>query len=652
MFLEEAIQIGDHLLGKAKEDVNGMFWTTVSIDLSNKKFQSFTIYNGTCGFVLLFLELYQVTKQNKYRIAVEKSLSWSVHEVRNDLGTNYAFYTGKMSVVFTLIKAYEIFSEEKYLNDALSISRGARSFVDFGISDLLNGTSGTLLVLVHLYAATQDHGVLEDIKLFTKNLLSRANLSRKGIYWDRMNIDIAGLCGLSHGASGIAFAFLELGAYFKNEAILSIARLAMEYEDQFFESKQNNWSDLRTLIHIEEFYDEYRNAYIQGLNEKFEETKFVVGWCHGAPGIGLVRLRAYQLLKDESYLGQVLKVINSVHDSLFNRTLCNNFSLCHGVMGNSELLLSFAEITRSPEFKDAVHFAAADVIEDKSRRGYYLSGMSNWQEDDSLFLGNAGIAYSFLRILKLKFEFSVLLPVVTKFHETDPLPIELSNSFIKEQLIRLRFPRSLEIILKLFPGEANIFFSQQIDSDFLEDWKFFGKRLARDNFKLTPFLSDILDFEIYVFTLDLSTRSNAYLYFKNEFIRKQLNELLQMNEERFLAEHVEKCTDIDIKELKWNLKPLLDKNYSRHHSLEGESTMVLIPRFWGVEEQLIESDLLLEILRVFSNSKKVSQGILEILTSFEDIDSEKQLQEAERIICAQVKEALVKGLLVSSPLRK
>ncbi|WP_026969455.1 lanthionine synthetase LanC family protein [Algoriphagus terrigena] len=650
MFLDEAIQLGDRLLGKAKEDENGMFWMTVSSDLSNKEFQSFTIYNGACGFALLFLELYRVTKREKYRIAVEKALSWSIHEVRKDSGNNFAFYTGKMSVVFTLIKANEMLSKKEYLDEALSISRGARSFVDFGISDLLNGTSGTLLVLIHLYAATQDLSVLSDIEVFAKTLLRRANLSRQGIYWDRMNINIAGLCGLSHGASGVALAFLELGAYFGNDAIISVARLAMEYEEQFYELERKNWSDLRTLIHIDEFYNEYRNAYDKGLHIKFEETKFVLGWCHGAPGIGLVRLRAYQLLKDERYLEQVIKVIDTVQDSLFDRSLCNNFSLCHGVMGNAQLLLAVAAIKEEPEYRDAVLRASAHVIEEKVRRGYYLSGMSNWQEDDSLLLGNAGIAYSFLLISEPKYENSILLPEVARYAKTDSQCIDLPNWYVKEQIIRLRFPRSLNIISKVFPDKAKNYFSQKVDLGLAEDWKHWAHSLAQDNSQVAPFLTDVIDFETFVFNLDLSTKSNAYLYFKSEIVRNEASELLQMKEEEFLGRHVEKCTDIVIRELKWNLKPLLDQNYSSHHSLEGECTVVLIPRFWGVEEQLIESDLLLEVLRVFSTPKKISQGILEIVTSFEDIDSQIQMYEVEHIICAQVKEALVKGLLAPSPL--
>lgn len=652
MFLDEAILMGDHLLRKAKEDENGMYWVTVSSDLSNKEFQSYTIYNGACGFALLFLELYRVTKQEKYRNAVEKVLSWSINEVKKDSGNNFAFYTGKMSVVFTLIKANEILSKKEYLEEALLISRGVRNFASFGISDLLNGISGTLLVLIHLFSTTQDQDVLSNIEFFAKTLVRRANLGRKGIYWDRMNNNIAGLCGLSHGASGVGFVFLELGAYFKNDAAISIGLLALEYEEQYFDVDRRNWLDLRTLIHIDEFYDEYRNAYENGDNKKFEKTKSVVGWCHGAPGIGLVRLRAYQLLRDDRYLKQVKNVIDTVQNSLFDRSLCNNFSLCHGVMGNTELLLAYADITKEQEYIDVVHRAASQAIQEKARRGFYLSGMSNWQEDESLLLGNAGIVYAFLRISEAKFEYSILLPAIAQNTKSNSFCIDFSNDYVKGQIIQLRYSRSLNIISKMFPEIINNYLSKKIELGFVEDWKQWAQKIAQENSQIVPFLTEIIEYENFIFNLDLSTKSNAFLFFKNEILFLEVRELLQLKEVEFLSRHVEKCPDIIIKELKWELNLMQKQNYSGHDSLHGKSTVLLVPRFWGVEEQLIESDLLIEILRVFSNSKSISQGLFEIVNTSVEIDSQIQIQTAKRIIIAQLKEALIKGFLISSPPKK
>lgn len=87
------------------------------------------------------------------------------------------------------------------------------------------------------------------------------------------------LCGLSHGASGLGWALLELGAVTGDDRFSNAACEALRYERSWFDDRAGIWPDLREMA----------------PGEQLAGAPF---WCHGAGGIGLVRLRAYQLAGD------------------------------------------------------------------------------------------------------------------------------------------------------------------------------------------------------------------------------------------------------------------------------------------------------------------------------------------------------------------
>jgi hypothetical protein len=66
---------------------------------------------------------------------------------------------------------------------------------------------------------------------------------------------------------------------------------------------------------------------------------YAVGWCHGAPGIGLSRLRAFELTGDEQYQREARLALRATSRALRDSTL-TGFSLCHGILGTRNYYLS------------------------------------------------------------------------------------------------------------------------------------------------------------------------------------------------------------------------------------------------------------------------------------------------------------------------
>jgi lantibiotic modifying enzyme len=194
------------------------------------------------------------------------------------------------------------------------------------------------------------------------------------------------LTGFAHGMSGIAAALLEFYHITQNEDSLNLALSAMNYENSCFNTDVNNWPDFRQ-------FDTSRK----------QKNNCSMAWCHGAPGIGLQRLRAWEITGDEKWLNDATKAAYSTLKSSmeFFQTQRGNFSLNHGIFGNNELLLEYDIKTNSNLFKQYVYQMAKNAIENIEMKGRtWPCGLHNSDESTGFMLGIAGVAYHFMRLYK------------------------------------------------------------------------------------------------------------------------------------------------------------------------------------------------------------------------------------------------------------
>jgi lantibiotic modifying enzyme len=428
--LAEAIRIGDDLLSLAEHDENGLSWKTMSIDSTKQRtdkgyiiwVKSETLYSGVSGIILFLLEFYKQTGNARYLEAATDGMRWVEHYC-NETPTDYfGFYSGRIGVTYVLSRMYEVTNDSRYLEAALRIAKPCDKFLEAAaaVDDLIGGRAGTLLGLLHLHAVTQETWLLEKIDLFIKHLIDHAFTGPQGLYWDHSPYHIHGLCGFSHGASGVGFAFLEAGRYFQNEALYHIAEQAFLYESYYYNVEQQNWPDFRNGIYTPEDFEEHKKAYQEGNLEFFIKPKYMNAWCHGAAGIGLSRLRAYELLKNEFYAEEAKAAITTtqstdIADEADPQALrFRGYTLCHAGGGNAELFLEACKTFENPEFLSLAQTIASNALAFKASRGFYFSGYGDagLLEDYSLLMGNAGIGYFYLRVLDPQKVPSILLPKI------------------------------------------------------------------------------------------------------------------------------------------------------------------------------------------------------------------------------------------------
>jgi lantibiotic modifying enzyme len=212
-----------------------------------------------------------------------------------------------------------------------------------------------------------------------------------GIGWLAKGVGTQPLTGFSHGAAGMAWALLELAALTGEGHFRTAALEAIAYERSLFSHEAGNWPDLRQLGTLDRVGND-------------GQERFMTAWCHGAPGIGLARLRALQYLDD----AEMRMEINAALKTTLAQGFGGNHSLCHGDLGNLELLLQASQTFDEPQWHVQVHRIAAIILESIQRHGW-LCGVPLGVESPGLMTGLAGIGYGLLRLAEPRRVPSVLV---------------------------------------------------------------------------------------------------------------------------------------------------------------------------------------------------------------------------------------------------
>jgi lantibiotic modifying enzyme len=195
------------------------------------------------------------------------------------------------------------------------------------------------------------------------------------------------LTGLSHGASGMGLALMELYATTGRSDFLEAGRGAFAYEDSLFNPTLGNWPDLR--------HDDPC-----GIASR--TPRYARAWCHGAPGIALARLRASALdpTRAETHLTMARAAITTTLQAIDQRLglPSRDASLCHGLAGLMEVVLIAGRTWDDPGCLAQADAAVRFLIDRHACQGDWPSGVASAGPNPSLMLGLAGTGYAFLRL--------------------------------------------------------------------------------------------------------------------------------------------------------------------------------------------------------------------------------------------------------------
>ncbi|MEZ5906482.1 MAG: type 2 lanthipeptide synthetase LanM family protein, partial [Geminicoccaceae bacterium] len=277
--LTAAVAIGDRLEALALEGDDDVAW--IGLTLTSRENWSLVplgtdLYDGLPGVAFFLAHLGQVTGDDRYtRLAGSALRTIRRQLARTPLRSlSIGAFEGLGGHIFLLTHLGIAWHEPELLIEARRNAASIRELVAGDRRfDITGGAAGCIMCLLALHHAAPGDDVLTTAVACGDHLLAHAEPQEEGLAWAPYFPAKGPLTGLAHGASGIAWALLELFGASGESRFRDAALAAMAYENRFFSAEKGNWADLR----------ETDSPAVQA---------YMVGWCHGAPGIGLARLQA------------------------------------------------------------------------------------------------------------------------------------------------------------------------------------------------------------------------------------------------------------------------------------------------------------------------------------------------------------------------
>ena len=257
--------------------------------------------------------------------------------------------------------------------------------------DIIGGVAGGIPILLKYYREEKKQLYLDTANRLGDFLFNKAEKTATSWGW-KTPMSAQALTGYSHGNAGIALALLELYIETQNSQYYTAAMYGFNYERMTFNATVQNWPDLREM------------------DGQTGTPSYGESWCHGAPGIALSRLRAWELTGDNSFRQEAEIALATTYKNVYNQLTQQqdsaNFSLCHGLGGNAEILLTGAQKLQNPLYQQIAAQAGDWGVEKHDKTGLtWTSGVHDptgltkgMGENPGFMLGMAGTGYFYLRL--------------------------------------------------------------------------------------------------------------------------------------------------------------------------------------------------------------------------------------------------------------
>src|SRR5262245_24010998 len=297
------------------------------------------LYSGTSGIALFLIRLFHLTGEKLFRVTGEGALQHALSKLDFFGPTaRIGFYSGLTGIAYVLLEAGETFDNQKFTERALQITEELlKDDLSQQGLDVLSGCAGAIPVLLNIHRRYERDHLIELADRCGQRLLDTARKADYGWSWNTLNtpdeLKQNDLTGFSHGAAGIAWALLELHHKTGEAKYREAGEEAFRYEQHWFSAEHANWPDFRSA---------------DGSGSAADNAPgFMIAWCHGAAGIGLSRVRAYELSGNSARREEAEIAVKTTSSTLAQ----NNFSLCHGIGGNADLLIYAGNVFDNADYQ-------------------------------------------------------------------------------------------------------------------------------------------------------------------------------------------------------------------------------------------------------------------------------------------------------------
>lgn len=343
------------------------------------------LYSGLSGVLFFLNALRRVIQEPWLKKIQAGALQALLKMTENPTGSG--MYAGTAGTAYVLITAGREMDNPQALQRGLELLRAlAQRPSSENRLDLIDGSAGEILILLRMHRDFPNEQFLDTAITLGRWLVEAAMPQTTGKAW----VTIEGarpLTGLAHGAAGIAHALQELYQETHIPAFLEAAEQGFAYEAGCYDVEAGNWPDFRSDV----------PELGQGLAPG-EKPYCATAWCHGAPGIGLTRLRAWELTGKQAYLDEANQALKTTLETQ-QFEMMPNICLCHGLTGNADLFIEAARILKDPKWMEPARTVADWLYQKRvGESAALLSGIQTDYDLPDLMLGWSGVGYFFLRM--------------------------------------------------------------------------------------------------------------------------------------------------------------------------------------------------------------------------------------------------------------
>lgn len=357
-----------------------------------------SLYDGSSGVALFLSRLYGETEDRIHRA----TLIGSVRQITEQLDQlesekSLAFYAGWTGASWAIAQIGRTLEDESLIRKELTrLERTGIPEPRVPETDMVLGSAGLISSLVDLHTQHHCPTLLEIAVRHGDFLLNSATRGEEGWSWTTLPVPvIRNLTGYAHGVSGVVCALAELARATGENRFSQAVEEGLRYEQSQFSEDQQNWRD-------------YRADAAETGGEAYQ-----FGWCHGAPGIGMARVRLLELGFDTPEIRRDLDAALATTASKLhyaNSPGQRDFCICHGLAGNAELPLLASTLPGLASLREQTARVGQFGIDEFQTTGKpWPCNLGGTGETPTLFCGTAGIGYFYLRLSNPESVPSILL---------------------------------------------------------------------------------------------------------------------------------------------------------------------------------------------------------------------------------------------------
>ncbi len=364
------------------------------------------LYGGAAGIARFLGHIAPFDSSGAFACTAAKAMRVAILGARKNLQSRtFSLLNGTTGTALTAIELADRLNLVRLRNSALLLVRETCDQIaeePFHEVDLISGAAGIIIGLLAIYRRSGELVLLDTCRMLCEELLQHARHEWWGSSWPESEPGPA-LCGLAHGMSGVGWAMAEMAWAVGEPRYLAAAHEAFRYERSWYSPERCAWPDLR---------DPKKQSIADGA-----WPGWMTAWCHGALGIGAVRLRLYEASGDMTAFAEASAAIQSARLMVIQAGVAlqaghvSDVTLCHGLGGAAELFLLAHEVFNLHDHLRAARQVGRLCLNIYARNGRtWTYGLRDAEHVPGLFLGLAGIGTTLLRLYDPSAIGSPLLP--------------------------------------------------------------------------------------------------------------------------------------------------------------------------------------------------------------------------------------------------